>query len=114
VEGLTRGWTAPANGPKEQRVTQTASVRPSGDTFVIDNYVKRDDRFTITVNHSTMQLAAVAVKSWLDKPKDAVSGDIRFSRLPDGAVYPAFSSVNVSAEHLTITTVNSNYSIPLD
>lgn len=86
----------------------------SGDTFIIDNYVKRDDRFTITVNHSTMQLAAVAVKSWLDKPKDAVSGHIRFSRLPDGAVYPAFSSVNVSAEHLTMTTVTSNYSIPLD
>lgn len=86
----------------------------SADAFIIDNYAKQGDRFTITINRSTMQLAAVSVKSWLDKPKHSVSGRVCFDRLPDGTVYPASTTVNVSSGHLTMTIVNTDYSRPVD
>ncbi len=85
----------------------------SGDRFVIDNYAKQGDRFTVAINPSTMQLASVSVKSWLDKPKDSVSGEVRFDRLPDGTVYPASTTLNISSGHLTMTIVNSDYSRPV-
>ena len=85
----------------------------SKDTFVVDNYAKQGDQFRITVNRSTMQVEAVFVKSWLDKPKHTVTGQVRFDKLTDGTVYPAFSTVNVPTGHLSITMVNSDYSRPI-
>lgn len=65
----------------------------SEDALVIDNYAKQGDHFRITINHATMQIEAVSIKSWLDKRKHTVIGQIRFDRLPDGTVYPVLTTV---------------------
>lgn len=85
-----------------------------GDTFVISNYAKPGDQFGITVDHSTMQIAAISLKSWLEKPKDSVIGQVRFDRLSDGTIYPALTTLNVSSGKLSMTIGNSDYSRPVD
>lgn len=86
----------------------------SEDALVVDNYAKQGDQFRITVNRSTMQVAAVFLKSWLDKPKHTVTGQVRFDRLPDGTVDPALTTVNAREGKLSITIATSDYSRPVD
>jgi len=86
----------------------------SESAFVITSYAKQGDQFRITVNRSTMRVAAVSVKSWLNKPKDSVTGQVQFGQLPDGTVYPALTTVNAPSEKLSITMGDSDYSRPVD
>lgn len=86
----------------------------SEDALVIDNYAKQGDHFGITITHATMQIEVVSIKSWLDKPKDSVTGQLQFDKLPDGTVYPALTTVNAPAEKLSIMTANSDFSKPVD
>lgn len=83
---------------------------PSEDAIVIDNYAKQGDRFGITVSRSPMQIQAIRVKSWLKKPKDSVTSEVTFGRLPDGTVYPAVTSVKAPSEKFSITIADSDYS----
>lgn len=83
---------------------------PSEEDLVMDNYAKQGDQFRITVSRSPLQIEAILVKSWLKKPKDSVTSEVTFGRLPDGTVYPAVTSVQAPSEKFSITIADSDYS----
>ena len=85
---------------------------PNEDTVVIDNYAKQGDEVKLTLNHSTMQIERVSMKSYLDKPKDTLTAQVQFSELPDGTRYRSSTTMNAPSKKLSIVTVNSDYSIP--
>ena len=68
------------------------------ETVVIDNYAKHGDELKLTLNHSTMQMERVSVKSYLDKPKDPLTAEVQFSALPDGTLYQGFYNNQRSIE----------------
>jgi dihydroorotase-like cyclic amidohydrolase len=82
------------------------------ETVVIDNYAKQGDEVKLTLDHSTMQMERVSVKSYLDKPKDALTAEVQFSALPDGTHYRSSTTINAPSKKLSVETVNSDYSIP--
>lgn len=82
------------------------------ETVVIDSYARQGDEVKLTLNRSTMQMERVSVKSYLDKPKDALTAEVRFSALPDGTSYRSSTTLSAPSKGLSILTVNSDYSIP--
>lgn len=82
------------------------------ETVVIDNYAKQGDEVKLTLNHAAMQIERVSLKSYLDKPKDALTAEVQFSELPDGTRYRSSTTINAPSKKLSIETVNSDYSIP--
>jgi hypothetical protein len=84
------------------------------ETVVIDNYAKQGDELKIILNHSTMQMERVSVKSYFDKPKDVLTAVMQFSALPDGTRYGSSTTINAPSKELSISTMNSDYSIPAD
>ena len=88
-----------------------ATGNTSEETVVIDNYAKQGDEVKLTLNHSTMQLERVSMKSYLDKPKDRLTAEVQFSELPDGTRYRGFTTIDAPSKKLSIETVNSDYSV---
>jgi hypothetical protein len=82
------------------------------ETVVIDNYAKQGDEVKLTLNHSTMQMERVSIKSYLDKPKDALTAKVQFSELPGGTRYRSSTTIDVPSKKLSVETLNSDYSIP--
>ena len=73
------------------------------------NYLKPGDALTMTFDTTAKAPRTLAVNSWLDEPKDAVTLDVNFQTLPDGTNYAATTLLNASAKHLQVKTQNSNY-----
>jgi len=80
------------------------------DTVILRGYAKLGDEVKITLNHTTGRILGVSVKSWFDKPKDAMTGEVHFSTFGDDISYPAMTTFTASSKHLLISTVNSDYS----
>ena len=107
----------PVDRAKLKQALQSGQVHfVTGDsdeeTIVIDNYAKKGDEVKLTLNHSTMQMERVSIKSYLDKPKDALTAEVQFSALPDGTRYRSSTTVNAPSKKLSVETLNSDYSIP--
>ena len=68
-------------------MTPPEAGRPVQLTF--SDYRLEGDAFSVTLDPSAGALVAASVKSYLDKPDNAVNLDVSFSALPDGASYPA-------------------------
>jgi hypothetical protein len=86
---------------------------PDGDTIVLSDYAKPSDQLRLTLN-KTLQISRISVKTYFDKPKDVMTVDLNFSTLPDGTLYPALNSINAPSKKLSIATVNSSFSKPMN
>ena len=53
------------------------------------NYVQPNDLMTIDVDAKAALLSALSVATYLEKPEDAVTLDVRFATLADGTSYTA-------------------------
>ena len=80
------------------------------DTVILRDYAKPGDEVKITLNHTTGRILGVSVKSWFDKPKDVMTGEVHFSTFGDDISYPAMTTFTAPSKHLLISTVNSDYS----
>jgi hypothetical protein len=80
------------------------------DVLVINDYAKQGDELKITLNHSTMQVEQISVKTYFDKPKDVLTATIQYSRLGDGTAYPGVTMVDAPSKQLTIAIVRSDVS----
>lgn len=78
--------------------------------IVIHDYAKAGDELRLVLNKSTMQIQHIAVKTYLDKPKEVMTVDVDFSSLADGTLYPSLTSVNAPSKKLSLTTVSSDFS----
>lgn len=84
------------------------------EAVVIKDYAKPGDLVTLTLNSSTMQIKQISVKSYFDKPKDVLMADVQFSALDDGTTYPGVTTIKVPSKKLSIATVRSDFSRPVD
>lgn len=82
----------------------------NGDAIILNNYAKAGDLLKLTVDPANMQIVRISVKSYFEEPMDEMNVDIHFSRLADGTIYPALTSIEAPAKKLSITTVDSDFS----
>jgi hypothetical protein len=73
------------------------------------NYEKTGDQMTIVFNAQTKKIAQLSVKTYMQKPSEAVTLDAHFASLPDGTNYARQTVLSMSAKKLVVTTTNSRY-----
>jgi hypothetical protein len=75
----------------------------------ISNYIKPNDKVTLTFNRAAKEIQSIAVSTYLNDPTDIVKIDAQFSRLLDGTNHVATMQINGVSKNLLVTTENSNY-----
>jgi hypothetical protein len=83
---------------------------PAGQVqMVIKNYVKPNDKVTLTFNQQAKAIQSLHILSYLNDPKDAVAIDAQYSQLPDGTNHVSGMQINGTSKGLVVTTQNSDY-----
>jgi hypothetical protein len=77
--------------------------------LVISNYVKQGDKMTLVFDKTQKGIVRLSIASYLDDPKDAVTVDAEFSRIPGGPNHVSGETINGVSKQLTIAVENSNY-----
>ena len=99
---------------EEARQKGNISVGPAAGgegqyQLVISNYVKPGDKMTLVFDRTQKSIVSLSIASYLDDPKDAVTVDAQFSRIPGGPNHVASETINGASKHLTIAVQNSDY-----
>lgn len=114
VKGVL-GMYVPPDPPKMQQDFQqgNASIAQSGMPGAINmkfiNYQLPGDSMTITFNTQQKKMSEIAVNTYLQEPKNAITMTTQFSTLPDGTSFPQKTTLNLPAKNMVVTTTNSNY-----
>jgi len=82
---------------------------PGEVKMVITNYVKPNDKVTLTFNQQAKAIQSLDIATYLNDPKDAVNINAQFSQLPDGTNHVASMQMKGVSKDLLITAQNSNY-----
>ena len=77
--------------------------------LVIHDYVKPGDTVTFSLNREQKEIQGIEVSSYLNDPKDAVTLNAQFERLPDGTNHISEMLVNGVSKQLTVTIKNFNF-----
>lgn len=114
VRALT-GMYLPPNRVKLRQAFEVNKVTferngAGGNAIVIHDYAKPGDELRLVLSPSTMQIQRIAVKTYLDQPKDILTADVEFASLADGTSYPSITTIRVPSKKLSLTTVSSNFS----
>ena len=117
----TRSLTAsylPINPGVLRQALQTRRIdvehKPTGgNALVINGYAKSGDRLILDLDTATLQLRRITVKSYFSSSSDAFTATVQFSALEDGTAYPSISTIDAPGKKLSITTVSSNFSRPV-
>jgi hypothetical protein len=73
------------------------------------DYAKPGDVLTVEVDPASNRIIGLAVATYLDDAKDAVTLNVRFASLDDGTGYPANKVLVAKAKSLTVTVTNTGY-----
>ena len=73
------------------------------------DYVQKGDLLAIDVDAKALLLAALNVATYLEKPEDVVTLDVRFGTLTDGTGYTARTTLDAKAKNLTVVVENSGH-----
>lgn len=87
-------------------------VRPPQDGKVraeFRDFVQQKDLLAIDVDVKALALAAVNVATYLEKPEDAVTLDVRYGTLADGTSYVAKTTFDAKAKNITVVVENSGH-----
>src|SRR5262245_3764428 len=82
---------------------------PGQVKMVITNYLKPNDKVTLTFNQQAKAIQSLDIATYLDDPKDAVNIGAQFSQLQDGTNHVDTMQMKGVSKDLLITTKNSNY-----
>jgi len=77
--------------------------------IVITNYLKAGDSVTIDVDAAVNRLAGLAVATFTDSDKHAVTLKVGVGALGDGTIYPANIVLDVTQDNITVAVTNSGY-----
>jgi hypothetical protein len=72
-------------------------------------FVQPGDLLAIDVDAAASRLAAVSVKTYLDKPEDAVTLDVRYGTLTDGTSYVAQTTLDAAAKNISVVVQNTGH-----
>ncbi len=112
IAALAKQYTTPnPEALMQAKQAGNISLVPGSGTvsLVIKNYVKQGDSMTMTISEQTHSPVSVQVNSYLNDPKDAVTINAQFAKLPDGTNHVASTMTNGVSKQLTVKDVNSNY-----
>jgi hypothetical protein len=117
----TRELTArylPLNPGILKQALQTRRIdlehEPTGDNaLVINDYAKSGDRLILDLDTATLQLRQITVRSYFASPSEAFTATVQFSALGDGTTYPSIVTIDAPTKKLSITTVSSSFSRPV-
>lgn len=82
---------------------------PGEVKMVINNYLKPNDKVTLTFSQQAKAIQSMQIQSYLTDPKDAVTIAAQYSQLPDGTNHVSTMQINGASKNLLITTQNSDY-----
>ena len=85
------------------------TVKPPQDGKVraeFREFVQKGDLMGIDVDAKALQLLGLNVATYLEKPEDAVTLDVRHATLPDGTSYVAKTTLDAKAKNITVTIEN--------
>lgn len=91
-------------------------IEPSptgGDALIINDYVKPGDKLILGLDTAMLRLRQVSVQSYFAASSDVMSIAIEFSVLGDGTTYASVTTVNAPQRGISITTVSSDFSKPV-
>jgi len=91
-----------------------SSPAPDGTVSVtIKNYLKAGDQVAITLDGAKNALKGFSISSYVGdaaaKEKSPVAAQVTFGMLPDGTVYTAKETLDLSAQSLKVATENTGY-----
>ena len=69
----------------------------------------RLDPVPIEVDAKALLLSSLSVATYLEKPEDTVTLDVRFGALADGTGYPAQTTLDAKAKNITVVVANSGH-----
>ena len=87
----------------------TAAGGPGQYQLVIANYVKQGDKMILVFDKAQKGIVRLSIASYLNDPKDAVTVDAEFGRIPGGPNHVSTQTINGVSKQLTIAVQNSNY-----
>ena len=73
------------------------------------DFVQPADLMTIDVDAKALLLSALNVATYLEKPEDAVTLDVRFGALADGTGYAARTTLDAKAKNIIVVVENSGH-----
>jgi hypothetical protein len=73
------------------------------------NYIQPKDMMAIDVDAKAALLSALRVATYLEKPEDAVTLDVRFGTLADGTSYTAQTTLEAKAKNIRVVVDNSGH-----
>jgi hypothetical protein len=73
------------------------------------DYLKPGDMLSLEVDMANNRLLGLKVKTYIEKPKDAVSLDARMASLNDGTTYPDAITLNATKKKVTVVVDNAGY-----
>lgn len=78
--------------------------------LVLSNYVKQGDSMTLFIDKAQRDVTSIAINTYLNDPKDAVTVSVQFSKIqPNGPNHVSAETINGVSKELTIAIQNSNY-----
>jgi len=80
-------------------------------TLTITNYLKPNDKVTLTFNRQQKGLQSFNVASYLNDPSDAVKIAVQFAKIPNGPNHVSTMQVDGVSKQLTVNIANSNYQL---
>jgi hypothetical protein len=72
-------------------------------------YLQPGDLLAIDIDGSANQLSAISLATYLDKPDDPVTLDVRYGSLPDGTSYIAQTTLDAKAKNIRVVVENSGH-----
>ena len=119
VKTLVARYVPPEQGliqQAQQRGDVAVAPNPSNGTFkvTISNYLQKGDAVAVVVHQEDNHLAAVNISTWLNDPGAAVSLEVTFTTLVNGAVgFPLKKVLTASAKGVVVTITSSNFALAL-
>ena len=84
--------------------------QPDGKVRVeFRNYVQPNDQMAIDVDAKAALLSGLSVATYLEKPEDTVTLNVRFAALSDGTSYTAQTALEAKAKNIRVVVENSGH-----
>jgi len=92
-----------------QRMTFTEIEPGKKGRIELRNYLLAGDVYTMEIDLTNNHMLGLAVKSYIDKPKDAVSLQVKFADLPDGTTHAAQTTLDAAEKKINVAVSNEGY-----
>ena len=94
----------------ERGVTDRDRPQPDGKVrLAFKDFVQPKDTMTIDVDAKAALLSALSVATYLEKPEDTVTLDVRFATLADGTSYTSQTTLEAKAKNIRVVIQNSGH-----